>query len=148
MAEAQAAPAYASDAVAADVVHLADAVRRQLVARPRPARRRSRPRRTAMPPPAADRARAKVTRLQGDLGDARRRRISTRTRIIASTPSFSKRSTTAGAAAGPSPRIWTLLGAGGGSVSWTRLGPDRARGDGERSSIATFLAFIRPGTLG
>ena len=57
------------------------------------------------------------------------------------------RSVTAGAASGPVPRTCTVAGAGGGSSSRTRPGP-AGSAVGCRSSIGTFLAFIRPGTLG
>ena len=77
----------------------------------------------AMPPPRPT-APGERQRLPRDLDAAPSRRVSTRTRIIASTPSFSNRSTTAGAASGPSPSTCTWLGgAGGGSVSRTRPGP-------------------------
>ena len=64
----------------------------------------------------------------------------------ASTPSCSKRSTTAGAASGPLPRTWTSLGRGGGQRPAHAGRPGRARRRAGAPRSATFLAFIRPGT--
>ena len=98
------------------------------------------------PPPAADRPRAKVI-VSRETSTAPDASVSTSTRIIGSLPSCSRRSTTAGAASAPLPRIWTLLGCGGGRSSRTRLEP-RGSAAGVRLSISTFFAFIRPGTVG
>ncbi len=151
IAEAQAAPEYAASGVAPDVVDVADAVGRELLAqlvghalsiaghddrvdRHATARGGERPGEGQRLQRHLDGGPVQVLLDQGQ--DHR-----------ASTPSSSNRSTTAGAAAAPSPRICTLLGTGGGSVSFTRFGP-LGSADGVRSSTGTFFAFIRPGTLG
>ena len=122
MAEAQAGAGVRRERVAAEPVHVAHAVRRQLLVRAPSETSPTTTASTGTPPPAADRLRAKVMASSETSTAAPSRSVSTRTRIIGQHPQLLEEVDDGGRGAAPSPRICTLLGAGGGSSSLTRWG--------------------------